>query len=85
MNVRPTILQVFEEIAVEGDKQLSDGFEDATVLLESGLDSLDFAIAVARLEDEFGEDPFTAMEEPIYPVTLGDFVSVYESYFSRAA
>jgi hypothetical protein len=33
---------------------------------------------VARLEDRLGIDPFSASEEAVFPVTLGDFVKVYE-------
>ena len=51
---------------------------DNLVLLESGLDSLCFAIIVARLEDELGYDPFTASEDVYFPVTLGDFVEFYD-------
>ena len=49
------------------------------VLLESGLDSLGFAVLVARLEDKLGVDPFTASEDAIFPVTFGDLVKVYEN------
>jgi hypothetical protein len=48
------------------------------VLLDSGLDSLCFAVLVARLEDRLGVDPFTASDDVAFPVTLGDFVKVYE-------
>jgi hypothetical protein len=48
------------------------------VLTECGLDSLGFAVLVARLEDRLGIDPFTAAEDAVFPVTLGDFVKVYE-------
>lgn len=48
------------------------------VLLESGLDSLCFAIIVATLEDELGYDPFTAAEDVFFPVTFGEFVRFYE-------
>ena len=41
--------------------------------------SLGFAVLVARLEDTLGVDPFTAAEEAVFPVTLGDFVKVYEN------
>ena len=51
---------------------------DDTVLLESGLDSLGFAILVSRLEDELGFDPFSIAEDPFYPVTFGEFVRFYE-------
>jgi acyl carrier protein len=52
---------------------------DDLVLLDSGLDSLGFAVLVARLEDKLGVDPFTAAEEAVFPVTFGDFVKVYEN------
>lgn len=54
--------------------------DNDTVLLESGLDSLGFAILVARLEEELGYDPFTMMNEPSYPHTFGEFVDIYERY-----
>ncbi len=52
---------------------------DDLVLANSGLDSLGFAVLVARLEDTLGLDPFTAAEDAFFPVTLGDFVKVYEN------
>lgn len=55
-------------------------YTDEMVLLQSGLDSLGFAILVAQLENELGYDPFTLMEEAIYPSTFGEFVSIYEKY-----
>ena len=51
-----------------------------TVLLESGLDSLGFAILVARLEEELGYDPFVMMDVPVYPHTLGEFVEIYQRF-----
>jgi hypothetical protein len=51
---------------------------DDLVLADSGLDSLCFAILVARLEDELGVDPFTASQEVYFPTTLGEFVALYE-------
>jgi acyl carrier protein len=52
--------------------------KDSLVLLESGLDSLMLAILVARLEEKLGRDPFTDSADIYYPVTLGDFIKVYE-------
>ena len=37
------------------------------VLLNSGLDSLCFAILVTRLEDELGFDPFTISDDVYFP------------------
>ena len=52
---------------------------DDQVLLESGLDSLGFAILVALLDEELGFDPFQLTDEPVYPTTFGEFVAIYES------
>ena len=67
-----------EEVAREHGKILAP-LKDDLVLAECGLDSLGFAVLVARLEDTLGVDPFTASEEVVFPVTLGDFVKVYEN------
>lgn len=53
---------------------------DETVLLESGLDSLGFAILVTRLEEELGYDPFVLMDVPVYPRTLSEFVEIYQRF-----
>jgi hypothetical protein len=37
-----------------------------------------FAILVARLEDQFGFDPFTVSEEAIFAMTLGNFIGLYQ-------
>ena len=55
----------------------SETIPDDLVLLQSGLDSLAFAILITELEDTLGYDPFTLQEEPIYPRTFGEFLSVY--------
>ena len=77
MSVRPTIVSQFQEVAKEQKKELAPLTEDM-VLLDSGLDSLCFAIIVARLEDTLGFDPFGANEAADFPVTFGDFVRFYE-------
>ena len=77
MTVATIVRTEFEQVAREQEKTLM-GLSDETVLLDSGLDSLCFAIIVARLEDELGVDPFTAAEDVFFPVTLGEFVKFYE-------
>jgi hypothetical protein len=67
-----------QEIAREHGKTLAP-IRDDLVLLDSGLDSLGFAVLVARLEDRLGVDPFTASDDVQFPVTFGDFVKVYEN------
>jgi acyl carrier protein len=66
-----------KQIAREHGKILAPLKEDL-MLADCGLDSLSFAVLVARLEDRLGIDPFSAAEEAVFPVTLGDFVKVYE-------
>jgi acyl carrier protein len=77
MSVKLTIMEQMEQVAREHGKILPPLKEDL-VLANCGLDSLGFAILVARLEDTLGIDPFTAAEDAIFPITLGDFVKVYE-------
>jgi acyl carrier protein len=67
----------FREVAAAQEKKL-EPLDDELVLLESGLDSLCFALIVATLEDELGFDPFTESEDVFFPVTFGDFVRFYE-------
>ena len=75
--IRSTIISQIEKVASEQRKKLSP-LADELALANSGLDSLCFAILVARLEDVFGFEPFTASEHVYYPVTFGDFVRCYE-------
>jgi acyl carrier protein len=77
VSVRSTITSLFQQVAAEQEKRLSP-LDDNLSLLDSGLDSLCFAIIVARLEDELGVDPFTTSDEVYFPVTFGDFVRLYE-------
>ena len=77
MTIRSTITAQIELIAASQNKTLSP-LTDDLVLLESGLDSLCFAILVAQLEDELGFDPFTLSDDVYFPVTFGDFVKFYE-------
>lgn len=57
-----------------------DTLVDETVLLESGLDSLGFAILVAKLEEELGYDPFVMMDVPVYPRTFSEFIEIYQGF-----
>jgi acyl carrier protein len=77
MSFREKIATQFRQVAYEQDKQLAP-LTDDLMLLDSGLDSLCFAILVARLEDSLGVDPFTTSEDAIFPVTFGEFVTLYE-------
>jgi len=74
------IISLMNEIASESGVELNSQINGATVLLESGLDSLGFAILIARLEEELGYDPFTMMDEPVYPQTFGQLVEIYQRF-----
>jgi len=78
MSIRSTILEQMQQVARDQGKVLRPLQED-TPLADCGLDSLCFAILVARLEDKLGFDPFAAAETASFPITLGDFVKVYEN------
>ncbi len=77
MSVRATIAAQFQQVAREQDRTLAP-LSDDLKLVQSGLDSLSFAIIVARLEDSLGVDPFNADDVVEFPVTFGDFVRLYE-------
>lgn len=77
MSVRAVILEEMQRVATEQQKVLAPLDDDAP-LLTIGLDSLCFAILVARLEEKLGTDPFGASEEVTLPVTVGDFIHFYE-------
>lgn len=79
MSVRDEIAVQFKQVAGEQSRRLAP-LDDNLLLAESGLDSLCFAIIVARLEDVMGIDPFHAspVREGSFPVTFGDFVARYQ-------
>ena len=78
MTVKLTIMSEMQQIAEEQEKELAP-LSDDLVLLDSGFDSLCFAVLVARLEDKLGIDPFTQSDDTTFPVTLGDLVRTYEN------
>jgi acyl carrier protein len=77
MSVKSTIIYEVNEVAAQQGKTVAP-LNDDLVLVDSGLDSLCFAILVARLEDKLGVDPFTTATDAFYPVTFADFVKFYE-------
>jgi len=78
MTLKVKILALLSEVAQLTDCELISTIEHDTVLLESGLDSLGFAILVARLEEELDLDPFSAMTDVVYPRTFAEFVAIYD-------
>jgi hypothetical protein len=76
--VRTTITATIIQVAEEQGKQLAL-LSDRLPLMDSGLDSLCIAIIVARLDDELGIDPFSSVDDGTLPVTIGDFIRIYEN------
>jgi hypothetical protein len=78
MSVRTVLLEQFKQVAHEQDRQLAP-LCDELPLLNSGLDSLCFAILVSRLESVLGVDPFSENTDAPFPVNLGEFIRFYEN------
>jgi hypothetical protein len=78
LSVRSEILDQFKQVAQEQDMQLGP-LSDELPLLDSGLDSLCFAILVSRLESALGVDPFSESEDAPFPVNVGEFIRLYEN------
>lgn len=77
MPVREIVVATFESVANEQNRKL-EKLTDQLKLLESGLDSISFALIVMRLEDSLGYDPFDSDKILKFPVTFGDFVKLYD-------
>lgn len=77
------IIAAMEDIAQMLDSPLVTPLSDDTVLLQSGLDSLGFAMLVAKLEEDLGYDPFVLMTDAVYPRTLGEFTELYIRYYEQ--
>jgi acyl carrier protein len=77
MDVRSVVIATIKGVAEQQDVVLAP-LEDALPLLETGLDSLCMAIIVAQLEDKLDVDPFDVEDDFVFPVTIGDFITVYE-------
>ena len=77
MSVRDTILKEIQMVAANQNKTLPP-LTNSLLLNNSGLDSLCFAILVARLEDVTGRDPLSEAQGGRFPRTIGEFVALYE-------
>jgi len=79
VSIRSTITSQFKQVAIEQERKLATLTDDRK-LIDCGLDSLSFAILVARLEDSLGVDPFSSGNVSEYPVSFGDFIRLYEGF-----
>ena len=78
--MRDKIKAVFDEMWREDHDVEPPELNDDTVLLETGFDSMAFAVFVTRLDDELGFDPFTASDDAFYPRTFGELVAFYQKH-----
>ena len=78
-DIRSVVVSELKSLFEEDELSTPD-FTDELVLLDTDLDSLGFAVLVTRLDERLGFDPFSLLEDPVYPVTLGDFVEVYQRF-----
>ena len=78
MTIRSTILLTIQKIAAAYGRDIA-ALDNYVALVDSGLDSLCFAVVVAHLEDELGLDPLTSVDQAMFPVTIGDFIKLYEN------
>lgn len=76
-SIRSIIIEQMAGIAEQQNKTLVK-LQDDLALTESGLDSLCIAVLVASLDDQLGLDPFSSQEDIEFPVTIGDFIRLYE-------
>jgi acyl carrier protein len=79
MSIRATVISLIQDVAAEQKKSLAPLHDDLQ-LADSGLDSLCFAILVARLEDATGVDPFSSTDGTPVPVTIRDLVALYDRF-----
>ncbi|MGE3361694.1 MAG: acyl carrier protein [Acidimicrobiia bacterium] len=84
MDLRRSIITALEELFIEDELEVPE-LHDDLVLLDTELDSLGYAVLVTRLDERLGYDPFSLMEEPCYPETLGAFVAVYQRFAPTSA
>ena len=74
------IRALFEKMWREEKPEPPPQLVDDTVLLETGFDSMAFAVFVTVLDEELGFDPFTISQDAVYPRTFGEFVRFYEKH-----
>lgn len=79
-DLAPDIRRVFAEVWAQEKTTPPPELQGDTVLLETGLDSLGFAIFVSALEEDLGYDPFTLSQDAYYPQTFDEFLAFYTKY-----
>jgi acyl carrier protein len=75
---RLVVISEIRAVAAEQNKPLGQ-LTDDLALLDSGLDSLCFAILVSRLEEVTGRDPFSLAGGTHSPRTVGELIAFYDT------
>lgn len=83
MKLEQQIKEAMAQVALIADCTLQSDINSDTVLLQSGLDSLGFAMLVAQLEEDLGIDPFSQLQLAIYPRTFAEFVNIYQQALAK--
>jgi hypothetical protein len=78
MSIRLTILEQIAEVA-DAQGKILPPLHDGLELRDSGFDSLLMAALLIRLEDRLGIAPFSGLGDVELPVTIGDFIKIYEN------
>lgn len=81
-SVRTVVARTFLTVAAAQDRALQPLADDLP-LIDSGVDSLCIAVIVAELERELGIDPFTDLDDEMFPADFGAFVRLYEIAAAR--
>jgi len=79
MPIRDEIMSTFKRVAEEQGRRLAP-LTDELKLTDCGLDSLSYAVVVLRLSESLKVDPFDSAEYVDLPVTLRDFIALYERH-----
>lgn len=74
--IRDDIATAIREIIASKGRAAPELSEDDALVAGLGLDSLDLAVLVVKLERRFGCDPFRNGRDAV--TTFGQFVAVYE-------
>jgi acyl carrier protein len=77
MNMRSKISSTFVQVAEQQGRALAT-LRDELHLADCGLDSIGFVLVVSSLELSLGFDPFDSEDMIDFPVTLGEFIRLYE-------
>lgn len=76
VEIRHAVLEEIHIVFNEEGVTFNEGMLNLPVM-DIGVDSLTYAVLVARLEAKIGRDPFTENPERGYPKLLSDFVDAY--------